>query len=528
MAAGAVNPQAVQRAMRRFFRGRYPARQSSAKAWLGLRARCPQSALVPLVFSRPCHLLLQAFLDRFMIHPSDDAASTIQWLYRHAKGAPESTAVVTPARQNTYGELASRVLAVAAELQRIGVAPGMLIGIETNDRFAHLATVLACDVIGATTLSFYASEFDASRDELGRCSMLLHDRDLPAAVTTAAPRRIRTILGAAAASPPAIDLARLDRSIPSDHALRVIRSSGTTGNKKCMAFRMGVVRACIDRIVDTFGLEDSDAPDIFVPYGLPLRAAYLDTMVGLKLGRCVIYGSVDQPPLVGRHHATLSVGELSRFIRALSQGTEKLDMSISVAAGKVPPNLLAALRARCTGPVFDIYSSNETHWIAVTDGGDASRLLPGVEARIVDAFGTPVSPGQRGYLEVRTDRKVEGYLWNEPATRQWMVSSMWPGSRSPLVPSRSDWRRFLESRAHASSPCPTRTGWRRCRWSSNVPSARSMQGSRRRFTTSSVPTSFITDFAGPTGFRVPRTGKSVSQTFAPRWPPGNRGRRLEF
>ena len=356
-----------------------------------------------------------------MIHPSDDAASTIQWLYRHAKGAPESTAVVTPARQNTYGELASRVLAVAAELQRIGVAPGMLIGIETNDRFAHLATVLACDVIGATTLSFYASEFDASRDELGRCSMLLHDRDLPAAVTTAAPRRIRTILGAAAASPPAIDLARLDRSIPSDHALRVIRSSGTTGNKKCMAFRMGVVRACIDRIVDTFGLEDSDAPDIFVPYGLPLRAAYLDTMVGLKLGRCVIYGSVDQPPLVGRHHATLSVGELSRFIRALSQGTEKLDMSISVAAGKVPPNLLAALRARCTGPVFDIYSSNETHWIAVTDGGDASRLLPGVEARIVDAFGTPVSPGQRGYLEVRTDRKVEGYLWNEPATRQYFA-----------------------------------------------------------------------------------------------------------
>ncbi len=216
MAAGAVNPQAVQRAMRRFFRGRYPARQSSAKAWLGLRARCPQSALVPLVFSRPCHLLLQAFLDRFMIHPSDDAASTIQWLYRHAKGAPESTAVVTPARQYTYGELASRVLAVAAELQRIGVAPGMLIGIETNDRFAHLATVLACDVIGATTLSFYASEFDASRDELGRCSMLLHDRDLPAAVTTAAPRRIRTILGAAAHLPPpstSPDLTEVSRRI---------------------------------------------------------------------------------------------------------------------------------------------------------------------------------------------------------------------------------------------------------------------------------------------------------------------------
>ena len=46
------------------------------------------------------------------------------WLFAHAERAPDAPAVATPTARLTYGELAARVQALAAQLAASGIAPG--------------------------------------------------------------------------------------------------------------------------------------------------------------------------------------------------------------------------------------------------------------------------------------------------------------------------------------------------------------------------------------------------------------------
>ena len=46
-------------------------------------------------------------------------------------------------------------------MQRVPVQSGMLVGVETMNRYLHLQLLLACEIIGATTLSLLATEVTA-------------------------------------------------------------------------------------------------------------------------------------------------------------------------------------------------------------------------------------------------------------------------------------------------------------------------------------------------------------------------------
>ena len=60
---------------------------------------------------------------------------TAQAIARHARLTPRATAIIEAGVIVTYGELAADLLRYVRALERVPVRPGMLVGVETVNRY---------------------------------------------------------------------------------------------------------------------------------------------------------------------------------------------------------------------------------------------------------------------------------------------------------------------------------------------------------------------------------------------------------
>ena len=206
--------------------------------------------------------------------------STIQWVHHWALNTPDAIAIEESGNVHTYHGLASRVIQCAQFFESIGVNRGMLVGIECNDRFLHLVLVLAADALGATSISFYSPELSVENFALLQCdfAFLQNAPDI-----NGMPGKLYPLTQSLADEMRRIPVGRLDvldHTIDGDFPLRVIRSSGTTGQKKCMPFTMETVRRCVDFSIEYFDLERRNC-NFFSPYNLTLTS---------DISRCVDNG----------------------------------------------------------------------------------------------------------------------------------------------------------------------------------------------------------------------------------------------
>jgi hypothetical protein len=63
---------------------------------------------------------------------------------------PQTVAIVEAGVHVTHAGLAADLARYVRALERIPVRPGMVVGVETMNRYLHLQLLLACEVIGAT------------------------------------------------------------------------------------------------------------------------------------------------------------------------------------------------------------------------------------------------------------------------------------------------------------------------------------------------------------------------------------------
>ena len=81
---------------------------------------------------------------------------TAQFIARYARLTPQAIAIVEAGVHVSYAELAADLLRYVRALERIAVRPGMLVGVETMNRYLHTQLLLACEVIGAKSISLTA------------------------------------------------------------------------------------------------------------------------------------------------------------------------------------------------------------------------------------------------------------------------------------------------------------------------------------------------------------------------------------
>lgn len=105
----------------------------------------------------------------------------------------------------------------------------------------------------------------------------------------------------------------------------------------------------------------------------------------------------------------------------------------AVGAGPAPPSLIAEIRRRLGVPVVNRYAATEASIISGTRPGDPDEQVActvgkaneGVEIRICDETGRPVSPGEVGVVQCRSAAMARGY-WRDPdGTRRAFTPDGW-------------------------------------------------------------------------------------------------------
>ena len=343
---------------------------------------------------------------------------TAQYIAWHARATPGATAIVEAGVRVTYGELAADLLRYVCALRSIPIRPGMLVGVATMNRYLHLQVLLACEVVGATTLSLVRSELTTENVLLRGCDVLLTDSRLalgfpPKTVVMSA----EWLAEVAMPGTEPMDLALLDRNIPGRTVVRIARSSGTTGSPKLIEMSLAKQQLVVARNAEWVADGLAQRQAFLSMYHLTVRSNYHRVLGCLQHGGTVYFAmetEVFDLIAAGAVNAVMFVvGDIQRLVQHARSPPPGQPLHVWTIGTALSRRLRQLIRQRLNAQVFSYYSSNETGRVACMDDDNVGTLCPGVEVRIVDEDGKDNPIGKAGLIHVRAETMVDGYR-NDP------------------------------------------------------------------------------------------------------------------
>ncbi len=313
----------------------------------------------------------------------------------------------------TRGDLETMVAAETQSLAASGIAARDIVawlGINTP---TMLATLLACERLGAV---FLPLNWRLAIDEL--VAIVRH-------------AGVRTVRGTA-------DLrshyAYLRQAIIDDGGavsgaaqagdLMLVYTSGTTGAPKGAMHTAAAMRANAEAAIAVQGLDETTRTLSVLPM-FHVGGLCIQTLPTLLAGGTVcLHPRFDAGQWLAdvaswRPDTSLLVPATMRAILD-HPAWPKADLSslrfINSGSSVVPPGLIEAFHARGV-PVAQVYGSTETGPFsialqpdeAMSHVGQVGRAAPGVQIRLADALGDEVPPGEVGEILVRGDNLMRGY-----------------------------------------------------------------------------------------------------------------------
>ena len=377
--------------------------------------------------------------------------STCQWLASHARQRPAAVAISDGLTICTYRSLAHHVVQILDALVAIGVRHDQVVGVETEDRFLHLLLLLACEALGSTTMSLQPFEFGPGLN-LGR----LCDRILASQPVTGADGEKTFVMTSdwvtqALATPVNDDrLEALERQPDPDGIVRLIKSSGTTGQPKIMAMTHRLQEQTIEgSLLNTLPKVGPHA-NFLCLYQLSIRGCHRRVLMTLRLGGTIHFlGAATAWDAIASgtvNFALFVTGDLANFVRAAPIGGGPFDIHVEVIGSAVSAQLRQEAMRTLSKSLLVTYSSNETGPVSVVDENNVGTLLPGVEIMIADAGGRAAPFGETGLIRIKSDMMVTGYLDAPAWSRETFVDGWYhsndigfqPSSRTLVVVGRTD------------------------------------------------------------------------------------------
>lgn len=351
----------------------------------------------------------------------------------------ETSALIVGGRAISYRELSQRLARWRGGLAAAGVRKGDRVAIvaPNGDEFvlAHLATI----GIGAISVPLNPQSPPAElARELGVVDPLVavggQCRDVvEAAVGQAIGLELEVLTPEVLDSGDPLDVVSV---VPSDPAA-LLFTSGTAGPPKPAILTHGNLAAALQAIL-TLPVDLVGRPHIFLGV-IPLFHVFGLNMVlhlGLLVGATLVLEDFSGPgptaSLIRDHGVTLAAGPPTLW-QALARQPDvdedwfsTIEFAVS-GASKLPPQLKLDVESRFGIELDEGYGLTESSAVAAgtltTDAplGSVGRILPGVEARIVDQDDQDCLVGDPGELWIRGPMVFAGY---------WAAS---PGAPGPLT-----------------------------------------------------------------------------------------------
>lgn len=348
----------------------------------------------------------------------DGTAPTAAFVALHAKTAPSRVAIVENGRSVPYRALNRDVAKTAAALSDLGIARGHRVGVEIASPYLHWVILLACEVLGAPTLSYTASEEKSIEGRLDPLDWVLSARVGETALAQrrhhVSPAWCATVAGLRYDPPPIPD------SLPDEAPIRLIKSYGTSG---ALEFMMHTARVHAFWVGQFQARAEFDAGSRYlVSMGFHVQALHAHATACLRAGgTCVFDTETPVGASLKAHgitHATFLPSVLERLVsnEIGIDPTQRLKRIFTIGAAAS-----AALRRDVFRTLADdlseSYGSNETGGICGMDGTGSGTVFPGVVVETVDETDAPVF-GTPGEIRVKSPGTVDGYLGDAAMTNR--------------------------------------------------------------------------------------------------------------
>lgn len=216
-----------------------------------------------------------------------------------------------------------------------------------------------------------------------------------------------------------------------DQVIRIVFTSGTTGLPKAIMHTMNTLAHSGRTVQADFGHDSNDVVLMYVPFSTNF-GAIMGLQLPLAVGAAMVlmdrFSASGALGLIEREKVTYIAGTPTGFMALTNSPAAehaRLDsVRLLLSAGdSFPVQAIKELRRRFQTLFIDSFGMNEFgmgFWCLPEDDpdevdGSIGRAIPGVEARIVDAGGQTMPPGETGELVIRSAGMCAGYHDNAEA-----------------------------------------------------------------------------------------------------------------
>jgi long-chain acyl-CoA synthetase len=347
--------------------------------------------------------------------------------YLLADAAPDRVALVDGGERYTYGQLRAAAGKLAAELTALDLPPGSRVGILGPNSFFWVAAYLAVMKLNHVAVPFSdkltADDFRRNVGIAG-CAALFADRRIVRKLSAAFGGLVVRTDEALRSSREPYWPSAAPVDIGADAALMF--TSGTTSRPRAVRVTHGNIQANTDSIIEFLELRGDDRALVVLPFFYCYGASLLHTH--LRRGGCLVLCNSFAFPetaldLLEQEQCTVLAGVPSSFqlfLRASTFGQRALPSLrlIQQAGGKLPPVLIEELlAAKPAAKLFVMYGQTEAtaRLSYLPPGklqekpGSIGKGIPGVQLRVLNENGQPVSTGERGEIYATGANISPGY-----------------------------------------------------------------------------------------------------------------------
>lgn len=359
---------------------------------------------------------------------------TTEFIAYHAALRPQAIAFICDGREISYTEFSRDAGKFIHAVKRFELPQGSFVAVACSDLYTHWLVLLALEHLGMATASFDTEEGHHATPMLARMDLVISDQVL-------SNERIKKQHPISAdwlrdiADHPSEGLFAAPIKRP-DAAIRILRTSGTTGGQKLLVVTASQQEARLQERMMRLCMSEDIRYLLTQPFSV--NNNHGNATACLRAGGVVVSEPRFTVAQAIKTHAISYISlipfQLMDLLKNLPEGYSKPpQLTISVYGGAISDALRAEAITRLAGKVLCSYSSNECSLISEVTSEGMGMILPGVCVEVVDATDTPLPLGCSGAIRVRTKTMADRYL-DSPEAAKGMFRDGWfyPGDTGIL------------------------------------------------------------------------------------------------